>query len=147
MKRDTNAINTEGSVINENIYSMMKSGFLIIAVVTLMAVASNVAAQKEQTLDRETIEWILQNIDAECKDEMQNAMANQGDLSDKCKFTIQKMMMEKQSGNTNTQSNAEPVSLVADPITPCLFVFWESFLLGWDFTRITHTMPNKKLVF
>ena len=125
----------------------MKSGFLIIAVVTLMAVASNVAAQKEQTLDRETIEWILQNIDAECKDEMQNAMANQGDLSDKCKFTIQKMMMDKQSGNTNTQANAEPVSLVADPITHMSFCFWGSFLLGWDFTRITHTTPNKKLVF
>ena len=101
---------------------MMKSGFLIIAVVTLMAVASNVAAQKEQTLDRETIRWILQNIDAECKDEMQNAMANQGDLSDKCKFTIQKMMMDKASGSANTQTNAEPVSLVADPITHIFFL-------------------------
>ena len=111
---------------------MMKSGFLIIAVVTLMAVASNVAAQKEQTLDRETIEWILQNIDAECKDEMQNAMANQGDLSDKCKFTIQKMMMEKQSGNTNTQSNAEPVSLVADPITH-VFLFLGVLFAGLGF--------------
>ena len=124
---------------------MMKSGFLIIAVVTLMAVASNVAAQKEQTLDRETIEWILQNIDAECKDEMQNAMANQGDLSDKCKFTIQKMMMDKASGSANTQTNAEPVSLVADPITH-VFCFWGPFA-GLGFSRITHTTPNIRLVF
>ena len=132
LKRDTNTINTESLVVNKSIYSMMKSGFLIIAVVTLMAVASNVAAQKEQTLDRETIEWILQNIDAECKDEMQNAMANQGDLSDKCKFTIQKMMMDKASGSANTQTNAEPVSLVADPITH-VFLFLGVLFAGLGF--------------
>ena len=75
---------------------IMKVTSIILALVTLVMVTQNVVvAQKEQTLDRETIEWILQNIDSDCKEEMQNAMANQGDLSDKCKSTIQKMMMDK----------------------------------------------------
>ena len=118
----------------------MKSGFLIIAVVTLMAVASNVAAQKEQTLDRETIEWILQNIDAECKEEMQNAMANQGDLSDNVNDS--EMMMEKQSGNTNTQSNVEPASLVADPIR-CLFVFGSPFCWAGIYSYYAYDAKQK----
>ena len=93
----------------------MKVVSFLLVLIALLFVAQNVVAQKEQTLDRETIEWILQNIDAECKEEMQNAMANQGDLSDKCKFTIQKMMMDKQSGTSSTQANAEPINIVSDP--------------------------------
>jgi hypothetical protein len=110
----------------------MKVTSIILALVTLLMVTQNVVvAQKEQTLDRETIEWILQNIDSDCKEEMQNAMANQGDLSDKCKSTIQKMMMDKQAG-TSTQANAEPISVMSDPITH-VFLFLGILFAGLGF--------------
>jgi|TARA_B110000008_G_C16443088_1_gene352734 hypothetical protein len=110
----------------------MKVVSFLLVLIALLFVAQNVVAQKEQTLDRETIEWILQNIDAECKEEMQNAMANQGDLSDKCKFTIQKMMMDKQSGTSSTQANAEPINIVSDPITH-VFIFLGILFAGLGF--------------
>ena len=46
----------------------MKVVSFLLVLIALLFVAQNVVAQKEQTLDRETIEWILQNIDAECKE-------------------------------------------------------------------------------
>ena len=112
----------------------MKVISIILALVALVVVAQNVVvAQKEQTLDRETIEWILQNIDSDCKEEMQNAMANQGDLSDNCKFKIQKMMTDKQAGtSSSTQANAEPISVMSDPITH-VFLFLGILFAGLGF--------------
>ena len=91
--------------------------FALLLLALALGVALAQPGQQEQSLDRQTIEWILQNIDEDCKEEMQNAMANQGDLSDRCKFTIQKMLVDKAKGGSSAAAAAEPISFFADPIT------------------------------
>ena len=133
-KEDADGDETLATTLCSSSLSHLSTTMKLVGILVCLVLAiASVSAQPrgEQTLDREKIEWILQNIDADCKEEMQTAMANQGELSDRCKFTIQKMLMDKEKAGSASAST-EPVSFLSDPITH-VFLFLGLLFAGLGF--------------